>query len=244
MNYDRIILELLDRVKKLEEQMEDLSHNVVNNVEENSAEIGRKETIGITTQEVVEYIETRKAQARRNGLSDLTLTAGEIAKELGASNRLVVVVNAMRKAMKMGDEILTNATSNYSIAFEVCYKLSLVVGTVNTRGRVNSFKVRWESSPQNESGIREMKVFAGREYLMVFDEKDNCVGVVFEHFENRGSPANGQAEICFFDQYYLQYGRWHRMFVSGYQGSERIKYTSLESQVNEEGFYQYKGYIK
>ena len=114
----------------------------------------------------------------------------------------------------------------------------------NTKGTVNNFIVRYAVSPQNENGIREMNVRAGEKYLMVYDAGCNCVGVVFKHFENRPVPANGQAEICFFNQYYNSYGRWHRMFYGGHQSGERIKYSDLVKEVASKGEYRYAGYIR
>lgn len=64
------------------------------------------------------------------------------------------------------------------------------------RGANNQFLIRMGISPETETKIRELKVYAGQQYVLVYD-KNNCVGVVFEHYEKRGSLANGQAEICF-----------------------------------------------
>lgn len=118
------------------------------------------------------------------------------------------------------------------------------MATGNSKGCVNNFIIRYDVSPQNEKGIREMNVYAGEKYLMVYDAGSNCVGVVFEHFENRPVAANGQAEICFFNQYYNNYGRWHRMFYGGYQSGERIIYGDLAEEVAKEGEFRYAGYIR
>lgn len=122
--------------------------------------------------------------------------------------------------------------------------ISFVGSRGGTKGAVNNFIVRYAVSPQNENGIREMQVFAGGKYLMVYDAGNNCVGVVFEHYENRPVPANRQAEICFFDQYYNNYGRWHRMFYGGHQSGERIVYSDLVKEVASKGEYRYAGYIR
>ena len=112
------------------------------------------------------------------------------------------------------------------------------------KGTVNNFVIKRGISPQSESGIREMKVYEGQEYLLAYDASDRCVGVVFKHNESRRVAANGQAEICFFDRYYNELGRWHRMFYGGYQGGERILYDDLEREVECEGSVAYSGYIR
>lgn len=107
------------------------------------------------------------------------------------------------------------------------------------RGANNQFLIRMGISPETETKIRELKVYAGQQYVLVYD-KNNCVGVVFEHYEKRGSPANGQAEICFFDRYLNEYGKWHRIFIYG----ERLKYEKLEAILGKQHELIYWGAIK
>lgn len=246
MNYDRIILELLDRVKTLEEKVNMLqgqsiqqNQPVLNETDDTPAP---QEPL-VSTQQVLEFISKKKQEAQTIGLDTVTLKAGDIAKELGAVNRIVIIINAMKQAMGEFDRIISNVNNN-SILFEVCYNLKEKVEVKSMKGMVNTFEIKRGISPQTELAIKELKVYKGEEYILVYDNKGRCVGVVFEHFERRGSPANGQAEICFFDNYYNEFGKWHRMFIGGYQGGERIKYSNFETQIAEHGSYKYSGYIK
>jgi len=75
--------------------------------------------------------------------------------------------------------------------------------------------------------------------ILVFDDK-KCVGIVWEHFENRKSEANGQAEIRFFDGLREMYGVWHRIFVN----EERISYKFLKSELEKKDEYVYIAKIR
>lgn len=246
MNYDRIILELLDRVKNLEKRVSMLQGQAVQQRqpvfnETDDATILQEPLV--STQQVLEYISKKKQESKTIGLDAVTLKAGDIAKELGAVNRIVIIINAMKQAMGEFDKIVSNINNN-SIFFEVSYNLKEKIEVKSMKGMVNTFEIKRGISPQTEFAIKGFKVYKGEEYILVYDNKGRCVGVVFEHFERRGSPANGQAEICFFDNYYNEYGKWHRMFVGGYQGGERIKYSNFQMQIAKYGFYKYSGYIK
>ncbi len=102
---------------------------------------------------------------------------------------------------------------------------------------MQTFIIKKGISPQAVKGIRELKVYAGMEYVMVYDVNDRCVGVVFEHSEP-GKPAHGQAEIRFFDQYKNEYKTWHRMFVDG-RRNDRIFYIELEREIARKGLFEY-----
>lgn len=84
-----------------------------------------------------------------------------------------------------------------------------------------------------------LHVNAGKPCILVFDN-NACVGIVWEHYENRKSDANGQAEIRFFDRYSNAYGFWHRMFI----GKKRITYKSLQTELDDKNEYVYYAKIK
>ncbi len=151
-------------------------------------------------------------------------------------------INSLDDFSRMAEDVVVKINDMLLPVQKESEQFDMAAG--NSKGRVNNFIIRYDVSPQNEKGIREMNVYAGEKYLMVYDAGSNCVGVVFEHFENRPVAANGQAEICFFKQYYNNYGRWHRMFYSGYQSGERILYGDLAEEVAKEGEFRYAGYIR
>lgn len=111
---------------------------------------------------------------------------------------------------------------------------------ISMRGVENRFILKRAISPKSLTEINELKVRAGNEYIMVFDDSEKCVGVVFEHFEKRGAKANHQAEICFFDEYSVKYGKWHRMFKGGRTG-ERIWYNDVQRELADKESYEYIG---
>ena len=114
----------------------------------------------------------------------------------------------------------------------------------DARGEYRKFIIRRGVSPYDKRGIPSMQVHAGQEYLLAYDESDRCVGVIWRHFESRPAAANGQAEICFFDNFTVEFGKWHRMFYGGRQGGARITYEELEKTVCERGEFVYTGYIR
>lgn len=239
MNYDRIILELLDRVKNLEEMVDKLQLFSVEQSRDKRVEDSENVPL-LSTQQVLEFIYAKKKEGVEQGLETLTMKAGEIEKTLGSSNRLVIVVNAMKQAMGEYDKIVSDV-DGYSVSFEICYNLIKNVEIKNMKGELNSFEIKKGFAP---SRYNHIKINAGEECLLVYDNRGRNVGIVWEHFENRPSAANGQAEIYFFPQYNNEFGSWHRMFVSGYQGGERIKYKEFERRIAEYGSYKYSGYIK
>lgn len=94
-------------------------------------------------------------------------------------------------------------------------------------------------SPESTNKTRECKIYAGCEYIIATDEKNRCVGVVFEHLTGKPSQADGQAEICFFDKYYNEYGSWHRIFING----QRLPYNKLQSILDKQCELKYIGAI-
>lgn len=239
MNYDSILIELLGRVKALEDQMQLLQRqNLYDEPEEKT-----------TTDDIYDYVIRQKERARECGDESIVLRAGEVEKAVGLKNRIVMVVNAMKKAMREGDKIISSPPSGFSTTLTVEYLLNyqseegyMQSAEINMRGVENRFILKRAISPKSLTEINELKVRAGSEYIMVFDDRNQCVGVVFEHFEKRGSTANHQAEICFFDEYFVKYGKWHRMFKGGRAG-ERIWFNDLQRELADKECFEYIGTI-
>ena len=112
MNYDNIILELLDRIKALEEQVKILMEK------ENTAPINK-----ISTRDIKDYINECKKIARNNGKDCLVLVAGDIHREMKLKSAMPMVCNAMRQCMDIEDIVLYETASGYSSTLKIEYKL-------------------------------------------------------------------------------------------------------------------------
>lgn len=112
MEYEKIILELLMRVKTLEEKVEELS-NIKN-------ECPPKQP-GIV--QIKEYIMLQKEQARESGLSYITLKANDVHKNMKLKSRMPAVCNAMKQCMHPGDIVLHETASGFSSTYEIQYKI-------------------------------------------------------------------------------------------------------------------------
>ena len=114
MNYERTILELLDRIQTLEEQVAALM------AKDNDT---NKEDNTMTTQEIREYIQQLKNTAKAQGKTTLTLRSGELEKEMNLKHRLPMICNAMYQMMLDGDKILHTTPSGKSSTIEIQYSL-------------------------------------------------------------------------------------------------------------------------
>lgn len=112
MNYDNIILELLDRIKVLEEQVKILMEK------EKTAPINK-----ISTRDIKDYINECKKIARNNGKDCLALVAGDIHREMKLKSAMPMVCNAMRQCMDIEDIVLYETASGYSSTLKIEYKL-------------------------------------------------------------------------------------------------------------------------
>ena len=113
MDYEKIIVELLGRIQVLEEKVELLSSNLENRQEEKS----------ITTDEIRDYIENLKKEAKENGKSSVVLIARDIHRELNLKSRFPMVCNAMRQCMREDDVIIFQPPKGNSSTLEIEYKL-------------------------------------------------------------------------------------------------------------------------
>lgn len=121
---------------------------------------------------------------------------------------------------------------------EVCReKKSALNGTKEMNGTIAHFVFKKGVAPECKMDMRELRVYKGEIYILVYDKENCCVGVVFSHDE-KNAPVHGQAEIAFFERYRKKYGQWHRIFV-GTNGKERLKFTELEKILEKECEYHY-----
>ena len=112
MEYEKIILDLLIRVKTLEEKVEQLSNG---QKEHSNKQPG--------TAEIKQYILELKQNAMKNGLSQIDLKANDIHKALELKSRMPAVCNAMKQCMKPGDTVLHETASGFSSTYEIRYKI-------------------------------------------------------------------------------------------------------------------------
>ena len=105
MNYDQVIVELLCRVKALEDQVAML----------------RGETMKITTDDILKYIFQLKESAKCAGEKTIILRSGNIHKDLKLKSAMPQVCNAMRQAMNKGDIVLHTTPSGNSSTIEIQY---------------------------------------------------------------------------------------------------------------------------
>lgn len=110
MEYEKIILEMLNRICILEEDVKTLK----NNTEFNK----------VRTDDIVNFILELKKNAKERGKHYIELVANDLHKEFGLKNRMPIVCNAMRKAMQSGDEILHQTKSGYSSTLKIRYNFN------------------------------------------------------------------------------------------------------------------------
>lgn len=112
MEYEKIILDLLIRVKTLEEKVEHLSS------EKNECS---KKQPGIA--EIREYIMGIKHKAAEDGLSHIVLKANDIHKAMKLKSRMPAVCSAMKQCMNTGDTVLHETASGFSSTLEIQYAI-------------------------------------------------------------------------------------------------------------------------
>lgn len=111
MEYDKIIIDMLNRICVLEEQVRQLR--------EAKTEAENK----ITTADIREYILSLQRNAFESGKQSLELVANDIHKALKLKSRMKMVCNAMRQVMKDGDIILHQTPSGDSSTLKIRYFL-------------------------------------------------------------------------------------------------------------------------
>ena len=116
MNYERIILELLERIQILEEKVANLEQNNICSIE--SKYLPEKESL---VSKAKDYIINQKQLAKQDGLSEIILICNDVQKALGVTNRTPSICTAMYDCMSMNDEILFAPPSGKSTTVKIKY---------------------------------------------------------------------------------------------------------------------------
>jgi hypothetical protein len=121
MNYDRVIVELLDRVAKLEDEVRKLkgeTDTVTVTLNTDISKYGEKTKS--YTQGVIDYLEALIKKAKEDGKEHLDVVSYDLQKAVGLKNRIPLICNAMRKVMREYEfEILADTPSQNSSTFKV-----------------------------------------------------------------------------------------------------------------------------
>ena len=118
MNYDKIILELLDRIKILEEKVANLEQ--VSAMEQTHSSNPSMER-GNLTGKSREYIAQQKQLALLSGKTEVVLLCNDIQKVLGVTNRAPAICAAMYDSMQDKDEVLFAPPSGKSTTVKIRY---------------------------------------------------------------------------------------------------------------------------
>jgi hypothetical protein len=119
MNYDRVIIDLLDRVAKLEDEVRKLKGETDKiTLNKDISNYGEKPKS--YTQGVIDYLEALINKAKENGEDYIDIVSYELQKAVGLKNRIPLICNAMRKVMRDYEyEILADTPSQNSSTFKV-----------------------------------------------------------------------------------------------------------------------------
>ena len=120
MNYEKIILEMLERIKVLEDKVAMLEKNKNTNAEDYAS---TQKNYSNLTQKAREYITKKKMHAKENGLNEITLLCNDIQKALGVTQRPASICRAMYDSMNSTDEIVFAPSKGLSTTLKIKYYL-------------------------------------------------------------------------------------------------------------------------
>ena len=205
MDYDKIILELLDRIKTLEEKVAKLenaenAHIVQNNNSDNDK--------GSLMERAKNYIQGCKRMAFESGHDNLILRCGDIQKDLGVSNRVPSVCLAMRDCMQPNDIVLEEPPSGFSTRLTIKYDLSYLDSFEETNNVDEENNTRIISLRQLRTGFEDYfnhkkpdYKYPGPLFGMAFYITKNNVGVTLEQLFSKEVSLDEYADILY-DYFY------------------------------------------
>lgn len=111
MDYEKVIVDMLNRICILEEKVQLLSE-------------GKKETeMKIGTAGVKDYIMKLKQEATARGDDFIELISNDVHNALKLKNRMPIVCNAMKQCMRENDMVIHQTASGYSSTLTIKYFL-------------------------------------------------------------------------------------------------------------------------
>lgn len=119
MNYESVILELMQRIQILEDKVALLEKVASMETVKGLEETGNKKVN--MTEKAREYILAQKSKALAEGADSVTLLCNDIQKVLGVVNRAPAICSAMYSCMNDGDEVLYAPPSGMSTTVKIRY---------------------------------------------------------------------------------------------------------------------------
>ncbi len=120
MEEKELIENLLKRVEMLEEKVKELENK---NLDKDKEVVKIKPERGTYTKLVIDYINQRIEDAKKEGKNYVELSALEIQKAVRLKNRIPLVCKAMRKCMDRNSVIMHKTPSMQSSTLTIRYSL-------------------------------------------------------------------------------------------------------------------------
>ena len=212
MNIEKIILELLDRIKTLEEKVDALEKKDDQVAQNRQNHIESEKGMSLI-ERAKTYINGCKRMAFEAGNDNVILRCGDIQKDLGVTNRVPSVCQAMRDCMQPSDVVLEEPPSGFSTRLTIQYKLNYLTSFEDQNNFVDevSGDAKVMSLRQLRTGFEDYfnrkkpdYKYPGPLFGMAFYITKHSIGVTLEElFSNRVS-LDEYAEILYNHFYKLK----------------------------------------
>ncbi len=120
MNYEKTILELLERINILEEKVDILEEKC--NIKDTQRDNMNRKYSNLT-QKARDYITEKKMNAKSEGLKEIILLCNDIQKALGVTQRPASICRAMYDSMNSNDEVVFAPAKGLSTTLKIKYYL-------------------------------------------------------------------------------------------------------------------------
>lgn len=227
MDYDKIILELLDRIKTLEEKVAILENGKNSQKLTSNNENDRGTSL---VQKAKDYIIEYKKEQQKLGYDKCILKSGDIQKALGVVNRIPSICTAMRDCMQPNDIVLEEPPSGLSTRLTIQYYLDYEKKndelennkaiesinnndedrpTVTLRQLRTGFEAYFNEKKPNYSN-------PGPLFGMAFYITNNNIGVTLEDLFSKEVSLDEYADILY-DHFYEMNPRTAKVRTSAYK---------------------------
>ncbi|MBR4496402.1 MAG: hypothetical protein IKP12_04660 [Acholeplasmatales bacterium] len=228
MDYDKIILELLDRIKTLEEKVANLENGNTYQVIKQTIENERGLSL---VDRAKKYIQDCKQLSQKSGNDSIILICGDIQKHLGVSNRVPSICMAMRDCMQPGDVVLEEPPSGLSTRLTIQYFLKPLDCLDDNKEKMNSENDDSFSSEETTTiSLRQLRTgfeayfnekkpnysYPGPLFGMAFYITKNNIGVSLEQLFSKEVSLDEYAGILY-DHFYELNPRTAKVRTSAYK---------------------------